>query len=95
MIVFKIQGDPKKTGPNSNYSKYTGPVFFGSLCTYILHVDSFFMPFLQRFFGFVSSPHACKIVQVGSTHFFYMYRNLAQCSILAECFIKQITSLTA
>ena len=23
-----IQSDPKKTGPNSNYSKYTGPVFF-------------------------------------------------------------------
>ena len=29
-----IQGDPKKTGPNSNYSKYTGPVFLGSPCTY-------------------------------------------------------------
>ena len=24
-----LQGDPKKTGPNSNYSKYTGPVFLG------------------------------------------------------------------
>ena len=30
-----IQGDPKKTEPNSNYSKYTGPVFFGSPCSYV------------------------------------------------------------
>ena len=30
-------GWPKKTGPNSNYSKYTGPVFFGSPCIESLH----------------------------------------------------------
>ena len=27
-INLNLQGDPKKTGPKSNYSKYTGPVFF-------------------------------------------------------------------
>ena len=31
-----VQGDPKKTEPNSNYSKYTGSVFFGSPCILIL-----------------------------------------------------------
>ena len=32
-LLKHIQGDPKKTEPNSNYSKYTGSVFFGSPCT--------------------------------------------------------------
>ena len=29
---IKYRVTQKKTGPNSNYSKYTGPVFFGSPC---------------------------------------------------------------
>ena len=33
LFTIYIQGDPKKTEPNSNYSKYTGSVFFGSPCT--------------------------------------------------------------
>ena len=38
-----IQGDPKKTEPNSNYSKYTGSVFFGSPC--IIKNFTFASPF--------------------------------------------------
>ena len=34
-MLLLLQGDPKKTEPNSNYSKYTGSVFFGSPCTTI------------------------------------------------------------
>ena len=40
-VQLFIQGDPKKTGPNSNYSKYTGPVFFGSPCIYSVHMHNF------------------------------------------------------
>ena len=28
-LMMLTQGDPKKTSSNSNYSKYTGPVFLG------------------------------------------------------------------
>ena len=36
-----VQGDPKKTEPNSNYSKYTGSVFFGSPCTMVSDTEFF------------------------------------------------------
>ena len=38
-VISQVQGDPKKTEPNSNYSKYTGPVFFGSPCIMKISFD--------------------------------------------------------
>ena len=44
-----IQSDPKKTGPNSNYSKYTGPVFFWSPCMIQTTMKKVWLACVQRY----------------------------------------------
>ena len=47
--LLLVQGDPKKTEPNSNYSKYTGSVFFGSPCIIlVLLYDAFVIASWQQ-----------------------------------------------